>query len=276
MTQLEAFPNELRSLSRSETIDSKGSHLQLNPFIDQGLIKEGDRLIHANLPDSRKHPILLPKNHQISKIIIRDEHIKRMHAGVSATLYGVRETFWPINGRNYYIMGNFPKNRVSFTRPFTNVGVDYCGPFFIKERRHRNRVKIKTYVSIFVCLATKAVHLELASDLTTEAFLACLKRFFARRGHSDSISFDNVANFVGADRELREVYQRVNSIENNKEIQTFLAKKGINWHFIPPRAPHFGRLWEAAVKSFKTHFTRIVGRSLLTRPCKPNGKVVDR
>ena len=92
----------------------------------------------------------------------------------------------------------------------------------------------------FVCLTTKPVHLELASDLTTEAFLACLKRFFARRGHSDSISSDNATNFVGADRELRELYQRVNSIENNKEIQTFLGKKGINWHFIPPRAPHFG------------------------------------
>ena len=100
MTESEAFPNELRSLSKRETIDSKGSLLQLNPFIDQGLIKVGGRLTHANLPDSRKHPILLPKNHHISKIIIHNEHIKRMHVRVSATLYGVRETFWPIDGRN--------------------------------------------------------------------------------------------------------------------------------------------------------------------------------
>ena len=131
-------------------------------------------------------------------------------------------------------MGDLPKNRVLFMLPFTNVGLDYCGPFFIKERCHRNRVKIKTYVSIFVCLATKAVHLELASDLTTEASLACLKRFFARRGHSDSISSDNASNFAGADRELRELYQKVNSIEDNKKIQTILAKKEINWHSIPP------------------------------------------
>ena len=121
-----------------------------------------------------------------------------MHAGTNATLYGVRKAFWPIDGRNTtrhiirqcvqcfrakpreidYIMGNPPQTRVSFSRPFVNVGVDYCGPFFIKERRHRNISRVKTYVSVFVCHATKAVHLELASDLTTEAFLACLTSFF--------------------------------------------------------------------------------------------------
>ncbi|XP_033222851.1 uncharacterized protein LOC117176704 [Belonocnema kinseyi] len=223
--QSEAFPNEVHLLLKNKIVDSKSSLLKLNPFPDQGIIKVGGRLANANVPDSHKHPIVLPKHHHISKIIIRDEHIDRMHAGVNATLYGVRETFWPIDGRNTvrhvvrqcircfrakpsevkYIMGNLPKNRVSLSRLFTDVGVDYCGPFFIKERRHGNRIKIKTYVSIFVCLATKAVHLELACDLSTEAFLASLKRFLARRGLPNSISPDNATNFVGADRQLREL-----------------------------------------------------------------------
>ncbi|XP_033229513.1 uncharacterized protein LOC117181054 [Belonocnema kinseyi] len=207
-----------------------------------------------------------------------------MHARINATLYSVREIFWRIDGRNTtrhiirqcvkcfrtkpreseYIMGNLPQNRVSFFRPFVNIGVDYCGPFFIKERRHRNVTIVKTYVAVFVCQATKAVHLELASDLTTGAFPACLKRFFARRGRSQSISSDNATNFVGANKELRELYKTIQSIENNKGKKSCFVKNGIFGHFIPPRAPHFGGLWEAAVKSFKTHFTKVSGTSLLT------------
>ncbi|XP_033220888.1 uncharacterized protein LOC117175287 [Belonocnema kinseyi] len=236
------------------------------------IIKVGGRLANANVLDSHKHPIVLPKHHHISKIIIRDEHIDRMHAGVNATLYGVRETFWPIDGRNTVrdvvrqcIRCFRAKPSVyERSRPFTDVGVDYCGPFFIKERLHRNRIKIKTYVSIFVCLATKAVHLELACDLSTEAFLASLKKFLARRGLPNSISSDNATNFVSADRQLRELYHQIDSFEKNKETQAFLLRKEINWRFNLPRAPYFGSLWEAAVKSFKNHFTRIAGNTLLT------------
>ena len=54
------------------------------------------------------------------------------------------------------------------------------------------------YVAIFVCMSTEAVHLELVSDLTTEAFIASLKRLFSRRGISRAIHFDNAKNFVGA------------------------------------------------------------------------------
>ena len=79
-------------------------------------------------------------------------------------------------------MGNLPEARVTESRPFTHVGVDYCGPFLIKEKQHRNRKQIKVYVVVFVCLATKAVHLEVVSDLSSEAFIAALRRFTSRRG----------------------------------------------------------------------------------------------
>ena len=202
ITQNETFPKELRALSRNELVDTKSPLFRLNPVLDHGIIRVGGRLIHANIPNSQKHPIVLPKNHNITTIVIRDEHKKLFHTGHHATLYGVRERYWPIDGRNTtrniirqcvtcfrakpretnYLMGNLPKDRVSFTISFEHVGVDYCGPFFIKEHRHRNRTKVKTYVSIFVCLATKALHFELATDLTADAFIACLSRFFSRRG----------------------------------------------------------------------------------------------
>ena len=162
-------------------------------------------------------------------------------------------------------MGNLPENRLVLARPFFNVGIDYCGPFHIKEKRFRNRNKVKAYVSIFVCFATKAVHLELVSDLTTEAFIGCLKRFFARRGKSKNIYSDNATNFLGARNELRALYDYVQSAERNPAVQNFLSNEKITWNFIPPRSPHFGGLWEAAVKSFKRHLLRNVGNTLLTQ-----------
>ncbi|XP_046142171.1 uncharacterized protein LOC123988283 [Osmia bicornis bicornis] len=161
-------------------------------------------------------------------------------------------------------MGNLPTARVTESRPFTNVGVDYCGPFFIKERKHRNLNRVKVYVAVFVCLAVKAIHLELVSELTTEAFLAALRRFIARRGFCTDLYSDNGSNFVGANNELRELRALLQSDDHREKVTTFLAERAINWNFIPPLTPHFGGLWEAAVKSFKYHLKRVAGAELFT------------
>ncbi|XP_043498349.1 uncharacterized protein LOC122521568 [Polistes fuscatus] len=149
-------------------------------------------------------------------------------------------------------MSDLPASRLLPNRPFIHTGVDFCGPLFIKERQHRNRGRAKIYVAVFVCFSTKAVHLELVNDLTTEAFLAALRRFMARRGKCSDIYSDNATNFVGAANELE------------ARVSRSLVNEGIKWHFIPPRSPHFGGLWEAAVKSFKYHLVRIIGETLLS------------
>ena len=161
-------------------------------------------------------------------------------------------------------MGDLPKGRLSLERPFLIAGVDYCGPFFIKEKRHRNRKKVKIFVAIFVCFATKAVHIEPVSDLTTEAFLATLNRFFSRRGLSSDLYSDNATNFVGAKNEIADIQRLLSSDKHNERVKQTLIDNRIAWHAIPPRSPHFGGLWEAAVKSFKQHLLRIVGNALLT------------
>jgi hypothetical protein len=161
-------------------------------------------------------------------------------------------------------MGDLPEARITKSRPFTNVGIDYCGPFYVKERRHRNRSKVKVYVAIFICLATRAVHIELVSDPTTEAFIAALRRFISRRGHCATILSDNGTNFVGANRELNELQALFQSTKNIEKIQNFLTDRKIQWRFNPPNSPHFGGLWEAAVKSFKRHLIRVVGTEVLT------------
>ena len=141
-----------------------------------------------------------------------------------------------------YLMGNLPETRLSFVRPFLKEGVDFCGPFFTKEHRHRNRTKIKTYVSVFVCFSTKAVHLELANDLTTDAFLACLKRFVVRREVSQTINSDNATNFIGMNNESKKIATHITGMIEGGTVQQFLIAKQVTWRFIPPRAPHFGGL----------------------------------
>ncbi|XP_033212186.1 uncharacterized protein LOC117169789 [Belonocnema kinseyi] len=162
-------------------------------------------------------------------------------------------------------MGDLPKDRTLFERPFKHAGIDFCGPFFIKKKKYRNRVKVKIYAAVFVCFVTKAVHIEIVSDLTSEAFLACLRTFFARRRKSSDLYSDNATNFKGAKREIDELYQFLKNQRNIDEIAQHLANRDrVAWHFIPPRSPHFGGLWEAAVKSFKHHFTRAIDGRVLT------------
>lgn len=116
-------------------------------------------------------------------------------------------------------------------------------------------------MAIFICLATKAVHLELVSDLSTDRFLQALRRFVARRGRCASIYSDNGTNFVGARNKLQDFLKLLKSRDHHDAISKECAKDGIQWHFIPPSAPHFGGLWEAAVRSSKHHLLRVVGES---------------
>lgn len=122
--------------------------------------------------------------------------------------------------------------------------------------KHRGRGTYKGFVAVFVCLATKAVHFETASDLTSNTFIAAFKRFVSRRGPCSDIYSDNGTNFVVANRALKTAFEQTMS-EISSEAAQSLALKGTNWHFIPANSPHFGGLWEAAVKSFKHHFKRI-------------------
>jgi len=142
------------------------------------------------------------------------------------------------------IMRQLPAVRINPVRPFYNTGVDYCGPFMVQDRVRKNSKKYKAYVAVFVCMVTKAVHLELVEDVTAEAFLGALKRFISRRGKVLNMYSDNGKNFQGADNEIQRLFR---SMESNPSLQHFAAEERLTWHFIPPRAPHFEGLWEAAI-----------------------------
>lgn len=162
------------------------------------------------------------------------------------------------------LQGQLPAERITPDSVFERVGLDYAGPFLLKYGSMRKPTIVKAYVCIFVSLTVKAVHLELASDLTTDTFIAALRRFIARRGKPRLIWSDHGTNFVGAVRAMQHFIDFFQDQKTQGVISEFCAMQNIVWKFIPERTPHFGGLWEAAVKSMKTHLKRTIGDTKLT------------
>ena len=147
-------------------------------------------------------------------------------------------------------MGPLPTERLQINKPpFSTTGVDYFGPIIIKRGKYtrRNSVQVKRYGAVFTCLTTRAAHLEVAGDLSTECFILSLRRFIARRGHPNVLYSDNGLNFVGANNELHKL---ISSFDTNK-INNFL-KDNTEWKFIPPNSPWMGDCWESIVKIIKS------------------------
>ncbi|GFT77646.1 integrase catalytic domain-containing protein [Trichonephila clavipes] len=155
-------------------------------------------------------------------------------------------------------------DEASDERPFFSCGIDYAGPVLIKCNKGRGTKSTKGYIALFVCLATKAVHIEAVGDLTTDSFIAALRRFSARRGAPRHIYSDNGTNFVGARRKLDEIRKLWLSLPTNEAISYYLSKSSIDWHFIPPSSPHFGGIWESGIRSVKFHLKRVLGETILT------------
>nr|CAI5846059.1 unnamed protein product [Callosobruchus analis] len=280
--QRDSFQKEYDGLLQNKIISSKSKLVSLNPFMLNGLIRVGGRLKNSNESFERRHPIILPKGHILTKLILTHEHVRLLHCGVQALLSNVRERYWPIAGRNVckdvvrkcitcfkckprdlrYFIGDLPEVRVNTFSVFSNVGTDFGGPFYVKDRKTRGAKITKAYLCIFICMSTKAIHIELVSELTTEAFLATLKRFISRKGKPHSIFSDNGLNYVGANNELKKIYEFLSLQQEN--IANRLAVEKIKWSFIPARSPTFGSIWEAGIKSVKHHIRRVIGNKALT------------
>lgn len=284
LVQQQHFQREFHDLTTKNAVSKDSKLRSLNPYLDDtGLIRVGGRIHYSKVNQNQKHPIVLPQHHHVTSLIIKETHESRLHCGAQALLCYVRLKYWPLGGKTLckkltrqcikcfkakpipgeHIMGNLPTSRTTLTRPFATTGVDYCGPFNLKEFSGRGRPKIyKVYLSIFVCFAIKAVHIEIVRDLTSEAFIAAVRRFTSRRGLPSDIYSDNGTNFTKTNKDLKDLYTFLNN--NQSDITSDLTKQSIKWHFIPPRSPHIGGLWEAAVKSTKTHLKRILNQQLLT------------
>lgn len=256
---------------------------KLSPFVDtRGILRVGGRLKHASLPCHVKHPYLLPKTSRLSTLLIDHFHATYLHCGPRLLQSLVMRRYWILGVRNLIrsrlskcvicfkikpiplqpFQGDLPPSRLQTGHCFQTIGIDFGGPFIIKESRRRNAKTYKAYLCLIVCHATKAVHLELVTELTSEAFIAALDRFVSRRGLCHSIVTDGGTNFVGARRYLSEVSEMLNRERNS--ISNQLASRGITWKLNPPSGPHFGGIFESGIKSTKYHLKRIIGSQVLT------------
>jgi hypothetical protein len=250
--QNDRFGKEITDLMRKGLPSNKSSLLTLNPFLDGNqCLRVGGRLRNSELNFNQQHPLILPKGHHITTLIIEDTHNKNLHAGGQLLLSLLRQKFWISDGRNVVrkathkcltcisfkantatqLMGQLPGARVTPTRPFTNSGVDYAGPFYIKQGGQRSKITTKGYIALFICLSTRAIHLELVPDLSTEAYIATLRRFVARRGLCNNIYCDNGTNFVGAEKEIKRMMLDKKSVDR---ISNYASQQGLNFTLCPP------------------------------------------
>lgn len=272
--QIQVFSEDYSKLSNNKKLDKNSKLFYLNPFIDkEGIIRLGSRLRFSSLAYNIKQPIVIPKDHPLTLLIFHHYH-DSLHPGPQLLLSLVRQRYWPISGKiiakqvvrkcvtcfkqnppeHHVPMGPLPSERILQSFPFQHVGLDYAGPFEMLDRKGRGSKLVKSYVCVFVCFVTKAIHLELITDMTTECFLACFKRFIARRGIPTHVYSDNGRSFKGACNELRELASFLKSSQSS--INNYALTLNITWKFTPPYSPNFGGLWESAVKQMKHHLKR--------------------
>ena len=286
-SQQRSFPTELKNLTADppQDIPKKSTILVLRPRVDGSkLLKIGGRLNHTQLPDFQKHPVILSAQDIFTKLLFLYYHHLLGHCGPSMLLAHASNIYHVVGGRRLsriicskcitcrkaavkastQLLGQLPPARVEPHYVFLHTGMDFAGPFMIKQGYTRKPVEIEAHLAVFVCFCTKPVHLELVSDQTTQAFLAALDRFVDRRGLPLHLYSDNGPNFTGAKNKLHKFYDFVNSTECQNAVQSYVFDYEITWHNIPQRAPHFGGLWEAAVKAAKYHLKRIVGQHKFT------------
>ena len=272
LSQRRSFPKELHDLLHDHSVVPSSRLVSLAPFVDdKQLLRVGGRLKKSSLTHSQSYPIILDSKDPLIVLLFNYFHECLGHCGPSLLLCHVGKKFHILGARRLsrktcsqcticrrvspqpqkQYMGDLPLERVNFTPPFTIAGLDFAGPFTIKMGYTRKPVKLDAHICICVCFSTKAVHIEVISELTTKALLLGLSRFCDRRVCPKIIYSDNGPNFRGAQSHLTKLYHFLRSEETTSEVHQHMIQHGIQWNTIPQRSPHFGGLWESAIKSMK-------------------------
>ena len=225
-----------RSLTNEKNIEE--TKKQLRVFRDSsGVLRVGGRLDNAPLPYKTKFPILLPRQHHVTRLLVMKCHEIVKHNGIKETLTQLRSELWIAKGRHVIksilskcvprreIMGKaynsphtppLPPFRVSDDAAYSQIGVDIAGPLYVRNMYGKEKQ-----------------HLELTPDLQGTNFLRTLKRFIGRRGIPSRILSDYGKTLV------------------DNTVQNYLHSKGIVWRFNIPKASWWGGLFEIMVKLTK-------------------------
>ncbi|XP_055605883.1 uncharacterized protein LOC129754049 [Uranotaenia lowii] len=275
--QAEVFAEEYAILENNKKKNEqlplpKSSQLyKLSPYIDEdGVIRMNSRIGAANFaPFEAKYPIILPKNHHLTYLLVNSYHRCYLHCNNETVCNEIHQRFRIPNLRVVvrHVANNCPLCRIRrakpkppmmaplptgrlapYTKPFTHTGIDYFGPILVKQ----NRSLVKRWGALFTCLTIRAVHIEIVHSLSSNSCIMAIRRFVARRGSPLAFYSDNGTNFKGASNiltaELREVHEKCATTFTNASTQ---------WNFNPPVAPHMGGAWERMVRSIKVAMNAI-------------------
>ena len=246
-----------------------------------GVVLQGDflvckgRLENAELEERAKYPIILPRDNKFTELVIWMCHDNVEHLKVGATLTELRSRFWVTKGRQLVkkiihkcfickrcegksfrppVVAPLPDYRVSEAPPFSRIGVDFAGPLYSKGSDGKMN---KCYVALFTCCVTRAVHIELVTDLTASNFLNALRKFAARRGKPSLIVSDNAKTFETVAKFLKKVY-------SDERLQDYLVNKRIQWIFNLERASWWGGHFERIVGLVKRCLRKVIGKAKLS------------
>lgn len=252
--QRESFKDELKNLRDSEPILKSSRLSKLNITLIDDVVHLDTRISAATyLTDTYKNPTILDGNHPITRLLVMKYHTDCGHGNHQTVMNELRQRYYITSLRNTVKItnrtcqwcrvhkatpllpptGDLPVERLQHRQyPFTCTGVDYFGPVQITVGRRQE----KRWIALYTCLTTRAIHLEIASSLSTDSMLLSLRRMIARRGTPKVLYSDNGTNFIGADKEMSKVAEQ----------------RQITWKRIPAGAPHMGGAWERMVLTVKT------------------------
>ncbi|XP_065222626.1 uncharacterized protein LOC135847123 [Planococcus citri] len=244
----------------------------------QNIIRCHGRLVESCLDDNAKFPILLPEKEYFTHLLIEKIHIDNYHVGVSHTLSELRKNFWIPKGRStvYYVLKKcanckyydggpykypaippLPEFRVNQSSPFSCCGIDTFGPLYVSD----NSVQKKVFVSIFVCMITRAIHLELLENMTTQEFLLAFRNFIALRTIPKFVISDNAPQFKITKSVFENLWKQIIS---DNDVIDFCKNNSIEWKLLPEYAPWHGGFYERLIGIVKMSLKKTIFNCIIT------------
>ncbi|XP_025764213.1 uncharacterized protein LOC109202672 [Oreochromis niloticus] len=219
--QQDVYAEEIKCVQKHEKLPKTSPLKTLDPYLDkEGLLRVGGRIRDSNISQGEKNPLIVPGHHHVAALLIKHYHEQTQHQGRLFTEGAVRSAgWWIVDGKRKVStiihhcvtskrlraplstqkMSNLPPDRLTTDPPFTNVGLDVFGPWFVSSRRTRGSVnQNKRWAVTFTCLSIRAVHIEVVESLDTSSFINAFRRFLAVRGPVKTVRSDRGTNFVSA------------------------------------------------------------------------------
>ncbi len=274
--QSQAYGQEIKLLSKGHQLPRHSKLHSLDAFLDpEGVLKVGGRLSRSSFQSTFKHPTVIPPRHHMTNLIIGHHHERVKHQGKGFTINAIRSGGYWICGLSRAVatyirhcvtcrrlrrpveeqrMSDLPVERTEPTAPFTYCGMDCFGPFLTKQGRKQE----KRYGLLFTCFCSRAIHIEMLEDLSTDTFINGLRCFIALRGAVRQIKCDQGTNFMGARNELKAALKELDT----DRLNTFLSEKQCDFVTNAPHASHAGGVWERQIRTVRS----VLDATLLLAP----------